>query len=96
MGKLEVGEVVAGGDGGGGGDGDNDLLEVAEDSEAEFVEKVMDSTGRESDAEDVGESVGGDKAIEHQEGGHMEHFGKELVDKAFELLALVMIGDGIR
>jgi len=44
----------------------------------------------------VGESVGGDKAIEHQEGGHMEHFGKELVDKAFELLALVMIGDGIR
>ena len=65
MGKLEVGEVVAGGDRGEGGN--NDVVEVAEDSEAEFVEEVMDSTGRESDAADVGESVGGDKEIEHLE-----------------------------
>jgi len=93
MGKLEVGEVVAGGDGGGGGDGDNDVLEVAEDSEAEFVEEVMDSTGRESDAADVGESVGGDKEIEHLEEVHREHFGMELVDKAFVFLVLVMTGE---
>ena len=91
MGKLEVGELIAVGDGDGGGD--NDVAEVAEDSEAESVEEVMDLTGRESDAEDVGEFVGGDKAIEHLEKVHKEHFGMNLVDKAFVFLVLVMTGE---
>lgn len=88
VGKLEAGEVVAVADEG--GDGDNAEAEVAEDNEAGFVEGAMDLIGRESDAGDAVELVEGDKAIEHLEEVHMNQPGRDLVDKAFELLVLVM------
>ena len=90
---LEVGEVIAGVDAG--GDGGNVEAEVAEDNEEEFVEVAMDLIGRASDAGNEVELVGGDKAIEHQEGVHMDQPGRELVDKAFDLLVLVMTGEDI-
>jgi hypothetical protein len=89
VGKLEVGEVVAAVD----EDEDNAVAEVAEDNEAGFVEEAMDLIGRESDAEDGVELVGGDKANQHLEEVHMEHSGMHLVDKAFDLLVLVMTGE---
>jgi hypothetical protein len=88
MGKLEVEEVDAVADED--EEGGNAEAEVAEDNEAGFVEAAMDLIGKESDAEDVGELVGGDKAIEHQQGVRRDQPGMELGDKAFELLVLVM------
>jgi len=93
MGKLEVGEVFA--DAAAGEDEGNVVAEDAEDNEAGFVEEAMDLIGRASDAEDEVELVGGDKAIEHRQGLHMEHSGMELGDKAFEPLVLVMTGKDI-
>jgi hypothetical protein len=78
------------------GDEDSAVAEVAEDYEAGFVEEAMDLIDMESDAEDVGEVAGGDKAIEHQQGVCKDQPGRELVDKAFELLVLVMTEEGIR
>jgi hypothetical protein len=92
VGKLEAGEVVAAVD----EDEDNAVAEVAEDNEAGFVEEAKDLTGRESDAGDGVELVEGDKAIGHLKEVHMDQSGRELVDKAFELLVLVMTGQGIR
>jgi hypothetical protein len=91
VGKLEAGEVVAAVDGD--EDGDNAEAEVAEDNEAGFVEEAKDLTGRESDAEDEEEVVGGDKAIEHLKEVHMDQPGRELVGKAFDLLVLVTTGE---
>jgi hypothetical protein len=91
LGKLEVGEVVAVADEDGmDGEENSAAAEAAEDNEAGFVEEVMDLVGKESDAEDVGELVGGDMAIEHQQGVRRDQPGMELGDKAFELLVLVM------
>jgi hypothetical protein len=89
VGKLEVGEVDAAAD----EDEDNAVAEAAEGNEAGFVEGAMDLIGRESDAGDGVEFVGGDMAIEHLEKVRMAHSGMDLVDIAFDLLVLVMTGE---
>ena len=91
MGKLEAEEAIAVADGGEGGD--NAEAEAAEDNGAGSVVAAMDLTDRESDAEDVGEIVGGDKEIEHLKEVHTDQPGRELVDKAIDLLVLVMTGE---
>jgi len=90
VGKFEAGNVVA--DAGAREDERNAEAGVAEDSEAGFVEEAMDLTDRESDADEA-ELVGGDKEIEHLKEVHMDQPGRELVDKASDLLVLVMTGE---
>jgi hypothetical protein len=95
LGKLEVGEVVAVADEDGmDGDENSAAAEAADENEAGFVEEVMDLIGKESDAEDVGELVGGDKAIEHQQGVRRDQPDMELVGMAFGSLVLVMTEEG--